>query len=67
MKSQEMLLQIFQGAGFHRGGVHATSSMAMAAPGFHAGGVYQTTMPTEPTPEPPAVVIMHGTRKRGIV
>lgn len=61
MQNQNMQLQIFQGAGFQRGGVQ------MAAPGFHAGGVYQTTMPVEPPPEPPAVIIMHATRKRRAV
>jgi len=66
MQNQNMQLQIFQGAGFQRGGVHAASCMAMAAPGFHAGGVYHTTRPAEPVPEPPAMIIMHATRKRAV-
>ncbi len=66
MQNHNMQLQIFQGAGFQRGAVHAVTCMATAAPGFHAGGVYHTTKPAEPLPEQPAMVIVEGSRKRRV-
>ncbi len=55
----DMSLQIFQGSGFQRGGVHATS------PGFHAAGVYQTvTPPPPPAPAPEPIILVTPSRKR---